>query len=290
MNTIYKRLQELKDPEQSWNEFGKQYGIPAPTISLWKRGHSVSQRWLERLSEIFNRSVDWWLTDSESTEITVSDLPSPDYFWMRLDEIERFDKDSSCEFREKVQNLTKLHSVARKENSNILITRYLAEYIRLGTYEAMITTNLIKAYFPSQQENSNGPPLNNIAYLGARLLPNLDSRGGITPVLVDSLIQAEALQTAFCRREIYNDLAITYVLVPVNDPLTDLSAHYLYRHPDDRSGLHVAVRIEKISDGYNLVAIRNDEVMTTVTELEPYLSARILFAIFAPIGNNPKEE
>ncbi len=58
---FFRKLNSLIPHDRSVRQFCLQYGIPEQRFTDWKRGANVSQRWLEKLSKIFDRPVDWFL-------------------------------------------------------------------------------------------------------------------------------------------------------------------------------------------------------------------------------------
>jgi hypothetical protein len=61
-NTVFfRKINSLIPRDQSVRQFCLQYGIPEQRFTDWKRGAQVSQRWLEKLSKIFDKPVDWFL-------------------------------------------------------------------------------------------------------------------------------------------------------------------------------------------------------------------------------------
>ncbi len=60
-SVFFHKISSLIPSHQSVRQFCLQYGIPEQRFTDWKRGAQVSQRWLEKLSTIFDKPVDWFL-------------------------------------------------------------------------------------------------------------------------------------------------------------------------------------------------------------------------------------
>lgn len=58
---FFRKLNSLIPEHQSVRQFCLQHGIPEQRFTDWKRGANVSQKWLEKLSKIFDKPVDWFL-------------------------------------------------------------------------------------------------------------------------------------------------------------------------------------------------------------------------------------
>ncbi|MDQ7785508.1 MAG: S24 family peptidase [Desulfomonilaceae bacterium] len=64
-SVFFRKITSLIPPKQSVRRFCLQYGIPEQRFTDWKRGGQVSQKWLEKLSKIFDKPVDWFLKSAE---------------------------------------------------------------------------------------------------------------------------------------------------------------------------------------------------------------------------------
>lgn len=60
-SVFFQKISSLIPNDQSVRQFCLQYGIPEQRFTDWKRGAQVSQKWLEKLSTIFDKPVDWFL-------------------------------------------------------------------------------------------------------------------------------------------------------------------------------------------------------------------------------------
>lgn len=60
-SVFFRKITSLIPQDQSVRQFCLQYGIPEQRFTDWKRGAAVSQKWLEKLSRIFDKPVDWFL-------------------------------------------------------------------------------------------------------------------------------------------------------------------------------------------------------------------------------------
>jgi len=60
-SVFFRKIKSLIPRDQTVRQFCLQYGIPEQRFTDWKRGAQVSQKWLEKLSKIFDKPVDWFL-------------------------------------------------------------------------------------------------------------------------------------------------------------------------------------------------------------------------------------
>lgn len=62
---FFHKLNSLIPANQSVRQFCMQHKIPEQRFADWKKGAQVSQRWLEKLSRIFDKPVDWFLKQAQ---------------------------------------------------------------------------------------------------------------------------------------------------------------------------------------------------------------------------------